>query len=334
MSEVLDILRERALRIKLKALRPFAGAVDVPSVIKALDALNESYGNYIEAEARNRVKVKHTALVEKEIKALKDDAKLLFVDLDFSSFAAAVTPNSVTHPHPFHFVPDLGEFKEQTFEDFKTEVIFSDPDDAKVLSRLEKKFRPEERRAIFNPLYKGLFNSETVEFHAGSRERKLHRVNKSPSEATLQRLIPAKDKEKAQHEERTVLIYAKAEGDPDLFGERKLKVTKRLAVEELRHETYPYQFAKIGFGDSMLTLHQTCTAVVRFDEDTALYHVDLEELDIHTWGATREEAIEAFEFSFTDLAEEFLDTPAKGLTPKAVELQKTLAAMIKHKSRS
>ncbi len=85
MKEVLELLRERALKIKLKAPIQFGGAVDVPSVVKFLEAMNESFANYIEAEARNTVR-SNTATVEKEIEKLKEDARLLFVDLQLRQF--------------------------------------------------------------------------------------------------------------------------------------------------------------------------------------------------------------------------------------------------------
>ena len=328
MKEVLDLLRERALKIKLKAPVQFGGAVDVPSVVKFLEAMNESFANYIEAEARNKVKGKHTAAVEKEIKKLKDDARLLFVDLNFASFEASLVPNTVTSPHRFMSVPYSAEFKQETFEAYQNEIIFSDPNSESLLKGLEKKFTADERRAIFSPLYKGVFGPGSLQFYAGRAAEKLQLVEKRPTAEALERLVPEKELAVQEREQHTVVIYAKAEGDPDLFGDKKLKVVKRLAVEELAYETYPYQFHIIGFGGVMIHLTKTYSAMVRFDEETALYHVQFQDLDIHTWGDTRAVAVEAFEFSFTDLVQEFHDAKDAILTPKAKQLRKKLREMV------
>ncbi|MBK6831165.1 MAG: hypothetical protein IPG92_10715 [Flavobacteriales bacterium] len=88
-------------------------------------------------------------------------------------------------------------------------------------------------------------------------------------------MVPEKELAVQEREQHTVVIYAKAEGDPDLFGDKKLKVVKRLAVEELPYETYPYQFHAIGFGGVMMHLTKTYSAEVRFDEETALYHAGI-----------------------------------------------------------
>lgn len=328
MKEVLDLLRERALKVKLKAPVQFGGAVDVPSVVKFLEAMNESFANYIEAEARNTVKVKHTATVEKEIKKLKEDARLLFVDLNFASFEASLVPNTVTAPHRFSSIPYSAEFKQEAFEAYLKEVIFSDPNSEILLKGLEKKFTADERRAIFSPLYKDVFGPGQLQFYAARATEKLKLVVKRPTAESLQRLVPEKEVALQEQEQHTVVIYAKAEGDPDLFGEKKLKVVKRLAVEELPYETYPYQFHTIGFGGVSIHLKKTHSAEVRFDEETAQYHVQYPDLDIHTWGDTRIEAVEAFEFSFTDLVQEFHDAKDADLTSKARRLKKKLREMV------
>ena len=156
-------------------------------------------------------------------------------------------------------------------------------------------------------------------------------IEKRPTTKALERLVPDKELAVQEQEQHTVVIYAKAEGDPDLFGEKKLKVVKRLAVEELQHETYPHQFHTVGFGGVSVHLNRTHSAEVRFDEETAQYHVQFPDLDIHTWGDTRNDAVEAFEFSFTDLVQEFHDAKDADLTPKARQLKKKLREMVNTK---
>lgn len=328
MKDFLEILRERALRVKLKPTSANGGAIDVPSVIRMLDALNGSYLSYLEAEARNAVKGKHTANVEKEIKALKADAKLLVVDLSFASFEASLSPNSVTTPHQFLSIPGDGDFRKKTFAQYQDEVIFGDPNDPVLLGRLEKRFVPDERRAIFLPLFKSVFGQPASEFHAGRANKPLQRLTKTPTEEVMKRLVPAGTARKLELEPYTVVIYAKAVGDPNLFGERKLKEIKRLAIEQLEHETYPHQFHTIGFGGTRYGLVQTYSAQVRYEEDSQQYHVEFEPLGIHTWGPTRTEAIEAFEFSFVDMVEEYHDAKDSELTTEAKQLKKVLRNMI------
>lgn len=328
MKDFLEILRERALRVKLKPTSANGGAIDVPSVSRMLDALNESYLSYLEAEARNAVKGKHTANVEKEIKTLKADAKLLVVDLSFASFEALLSPNSVTTPHRFLSIPGDGDFRKKTFAQYQDEVIFGDPNDPALLKTLEKRFEPDERRAIFSPLFKSVFGQMNGEFHASRANKPLRRLTKTPTEEVLKRLVPVATAQRSEPEPHTVVIYAKAVGDPNLFGERKLKVVKQLAVEALEHDTYPHQFHTIGFGGTRYDLVQTYSAPVRYEEDSQQYHVEFEPLGIHTWGDTRTEAIEAFEFSFVDMVEEYHDAKDSELTTEAKHLKKALRNMI------
>lgn len=103
---------------------------------------------------------------------------------------------------------------------------------------------------------------------------------------------------------------------------------KQLAVEQLEHDTYPHQFHTVGFGGATYELAQTYTALVRHDDNEQTYHVEFEPLGIHTWGETREQAVEAFEFSFVDMVEEYFDAKDSTLTPQAKQLKKALRNMI------
>nr|MBP9152392.1 hypothetical protein [Flavobacteriales bacterium] len=189
MNDFVEMLRERALHLKLEADKRFGGAVDVHSLVKALEAIQRSYSNYLDAELRDQVQGKITKTVEKEITALKKESTLLVVDLNFASFGAALVPNSVTTSGRFAHFANAQQLKQDTFDHYKQDAFFSDHNDPKVLSRLEKRFTAEERISIFSPLYKDIFTTKSFSLQVGKTAKTLHSVHKKTTAAAQKKLM-------------------------------------------------------------------------------------------------------------------------------------------------
>jgi len=66
------------------------------------------------------------------------------------------------------------------------------------------------------------------------------------------------------------------------------------------------------------------------DEDEALYYISNPELDIMVWGAERQEADEAFQFSFISLVQNIYNEDDANLMKKARKIKKKLATLIDH----
>ncbi|MBL4587437.1 MAG: hypothetical protein JKX84_10340, partial [Flavobacteriales bacterium] len=226
--DFLKILRERSLQVKLKADPRFGGAVDIQSLIKALEAISKSFSNYLEAQLRLEYPEQQGATFEKEIKAFKKDSALLVVDLNFASFGASISPNSVT-TKPFALLKKPQDLKERVFENYKEDAFYCDHSDAKTVARLEKKFTPDQRAGIFNPLYKGVFDATGFVFYVGSSTGKLKKVTTVKNKAIRAKLMPEIITEILPENEKLVVLHAKAVGETDLFGQRQLKITKQLA---------------------------------------------------------------------------------------------------------
>lgn len=325
---MLEILRERALHIKLEADKQFGGAVDIQSLLKALEAIKNSYDSYLDAELRSMVKGKFTKVAEKELKALKEESSLLVVDLNFASFGAALAPNSVTVSGKYTQIPDAFKAKENVFNSYKEDAFFADHNDPKVIDRIASKFTPEERASIFSPLYRNIFGAKGFTFNVGRTATSLAPVKRKVSEKNLERLMPKAVKGPAAEPEKLVLMYATVEGDPDLFGERKLKIKKTHAVQEMLRDTYPYQPLQVVHGGAKVVFNKPITATVEFVEDEEIYIVTYPDANITAWGDTREEAVEAFNFTFIQTVKTYLNEDNANLTPKAIALKKYLGSII------
>ncbi len=91
---------------------------------------------------------------------------------------------------------------------------------------------------------------------------------------------------------------------------------------------YPLQLFKIRYEDTEVILKEGINAAVNYDEEEKLYYISYPELNIMVWGKDREEADEAFQFSFISLIQNFYNEEDANLNKKAKEIKKKLAVLI------
>lgn len=319
-------LRDNALYIKLEAEKKFGGAVDISTLTKALNSLNQSFESYFEAEAKNQIDKKITKSVDNEIGKLNKESRLLIVDLDFSSFAAGVTPNLVTISNDYASIRKPLELKRKVFDGYKTDVFFGDYSDEAFLKRINKKFAPDERVQIFKPLFDNIFNQKKFRFYFGESKKNLKQSVKGVSRVTVDNIIP-KEAKIPSEVEKLYKVYITASGDFDLFGQ-KAKVKKYLATEELKYPTYPYQVKEIFWDDKLIILNSPISADVSFDEASGVFKIIFSDLNIVVWGRTREESEEAFQMAFASIVQNFYSEDDKRLTNKAIEIKEKLAKLV------
>lgn len=181
--DFLQELRKLALYFKLETGPAYGGAIDIETLAKVLKAVNTSFQNYFDAELRTIYQQhgKITARVDKEIRALKEEAGLLVVDLKFASFEAAISPNSITSSSLFTYLEEPTRLKREIFKSYEDEVFYSNLNDLKTLNRFEKRFSKEERVGIFKPLEETVFNPTRYSFKYGKSFNDLKRSFKAIS---------------------------------------------------------------------------------------------------------------------------------------------------------
>lgn len=325
--DFLEELRKLALYFKLETGPKYGGAIDIETLSKVLKAVNTSFQNYFDAELRNiyQQQGKITARVDREIRILKEEASLLIVDLKFESFEAAISPNSITSSSNFSYLQDPLKLKKNIFKSYEDDVFYSNLNDIKIVSELEKKFSREERAGIFKPLEETLFNSTRYKFKYGRSFEDLKRSFKVISPEIEKRLIPPAVKPATS--ESLYKMYVITDGEMDLFGP-KPKIKKWLATEKMEREDYPLQLFKVRHDDSEIILKEAITANVSYDEEEKLYYISYPNLNIMVWGKERAGADEAFQFSFISLIQNIYNEEDINLTKKAREIKKKLSALI------
>lgn len=326
--DFLEALRKLALYFKLETGPTYGGAIDIETLAKVLRSVNISFQNYFDAELRNVYQEnsgKITARVDKEIKALTEEASLLIVDLKFASFEAAISPNSITSSSMFSYLKEPAKLKKKLFKSYEDEVFYSDLNDVRTLEKFEKKFSREERVGIFKPLEETVFHPTRYSFKYGKSFTDLKRSFKAITPEVEKKLIPPSIKQPSQ--ERLYKLYVVSDGEMDLFGPRP-KIKKMLATEEMERPDYPLQLFKIRHDNIQVILKEALTANVNFDEEEKLFYISYPDLNILVWGKDREEADEAFQFNFISLIQTIYNEEDSNLTSKAQLIKKKLSSLI------
>lgn len=326
--DFLEALRKLALYFKLETGPTYGGAIDIETLAKVLKSVNTSFQNYFDAELRNIYQEnngKITARVDKEIKALKEEAGLLIVDLKFASFEAAISPNSITSSSMFSYLQEPAKLKKKLFKSYEDEIFYSDLNDAKTIDKFERKFSREERVGIFKPLEETVFHPIRYSFKYGRSFTDLKRSFKPIKPEVEKKLIPPSVKQPAQ--ERLYKLYVVSDGEMDLFGARP-KIKKMLATEEMERPDYPLQLFKVRHDNIEVILKEAITANVSYDEEEKLFYISYPDLNILVWGKDRDEADEAFQFNFISLIQTIYNEDNSNLTNKAQSIKRKLSSLI------
>ena len=326
--DFLEALRKLALYFKLETGPKYGGAIDIESLAKVLKSVNNSFQSYFDAELRNiyqETDGKITIRVDKEIKALKEEAGLLIVDLKFASFEAAISPNSITSNLAFTYLREPAQLKKKIFKSYEHDVFYSNLNDAEVIDKLEKKFSKEERVGIFKPLEETLFHPTRYSFKYGKSFEDLRKSFKTLSPATEKKLIPPAAKRPVS--ETLYKMYVVSDGEMDLFG-NKPKIKKVLATEKMERPDYPLQLHRIIHDGTEIILKDSITAEVTYEMEERLFYISYPDLNILVWGDSREDAEEAFQFNFIALIQTIYNENDSNLTNKAKVIKKKLTNLI------
>jgi hypothetical protein len=326
MDDFLEKLRSDALYIRLVANSKYGGAVDINHITKALSSINISFKNYLEVALRKEFP--STKAVSKEIKKLVQESELLVVDLDFASFKAGISPDIVSLQNTYLSLRQATTLKKQTFKDYKADVFPVNYNSDSFLKKIQEKFTEEERISIYRPVINGLFNQKGIVVYVGTSIDKTERRIKELDDDTVESFTPSfTATSPLKHKDLFYKVYATSSGEIDLFGQKsKLKY---LAVEKLDQPTWPYQLKEVSFGSKTVLLNDPLSAEVTFDSDAQNFIISFAPLDITAWGESRQDAEEAFNFSFISLVESILLEKDTNLTSEALTLKKALQRLVK-----
>lgn len=324
---MLEKLTKKAFRIHIEPFKTVDHAAKVETVIKVLSDITQSYNNYLEIEFFKKPDfVKAFEANKNVLETIKEELSLLIVDLQFGSFEAALAPN-LTEPFSPIFKNEVLEWKQEIFEDYKEYFIEADYNDIAYVTKIAKRYTEDERARIYKPLFSSIGDRKEYQLNIKNSNRKVVRTLSQPA-TNKEFFIPKVVQEKPQEPiYSTVQVYAKVKKQGDTFDINKRTLKEILYLQELEHETYPFNPDIIRFEGKIYVLNKKLNCTVEFEDKH--YIISNDELDVLVWGDTRKEAEEAFSFNFYSLYHNYYLEKDENLSAEAIELKANLKKLIK-----
>lgn len=324
---MLDDLRKIALRFQIDPENNIGHAAKVENVISVLANLNKSYKSFIKIELSKDDKYQKVFKNKKKIyeKFLRE-LELLIVDVKFDSFNSAIAPNIVSNQVPM-FKDNTFIWKTTKFSEYKDFIVGGNYDDPEYINLISQKYTINERAEIFTPIFKSIDSNNNYCVNLLSFENKPIKKLLKPKQEKIKYYIE-NQKQEVQPEEKIINTFLKIKPNKDgTFDIKKSNVKEVLFVEELAHDTYPFQPDTIRFLDKLYILNAKLDCDVEFVENQ--YIIKNEKLDICVWGESRTEVEEAFSFAFCSLYNNFAQEIDNNLTEEAIILKNELKKIVK-----
>jgi len=322
---ILAELRERAIYVRLVPSGANGPVVSIEETINLLDNLKKSYEAYLEFSYlsmfsdENKINLKF-------LRTLKEDAELQLVNLEFKSLAVACAPNFITYGAAIdeELFRDKNPitFKQTTFENFKSDVVFFDYTDLSAAVKLQSKFNSYDYGKIYEPFFKLSDDSahgKLLEFGTGSFSA-MKRFS-APRPAVRERLVTIQQRDSIKSVLNTaVALVEYAEGPKRL----RTKV-----LELFDSETKPtvnIEFIKVM--DMITPLKYPLSCSINIDE--GMYSISQPQLSIIAYGETLEFALEAFQDELEFIYQEYNLYDEKELSSEVVKIRNYLNFHVNH----
>jgi hypothetical protein len=323
---IIDQLRNIALRFQIDTDKTIGHSAKVETVISVLGKINQSFNNFLEVEflKDNDFNEKYNENPQ-VLNIIKDDLDLLVVDLKFSSFEAALAPNIIGIPSPI-FNDKVNDFKSNVFNEYLEVVVYPDYSNPTYLEKVINRYSVEERTKIFQPFFNVAGTKNTYTLNFKNSDGKIIKSLYQPEKPVLGILTPKSKKENLEQDYKTFQLYVKAKKRDGKFDFKKSDINKFLYYEEVEHETYPYTPSLIKYDGYIYDLKEKLKCDVSFED--GLYIINNKELDIYVWGDNRDEAEEAFNFTFHATYENFALEDDIKLSEEAIQLKNTILQLV------
>lgn len=325
---MIEKLKDIAFRIHIEPLKTVEHAAKVETVIKVLSDIYQSYNNYLEIEfLRNEDFRKVYETNKKVLDTIKEELSLLVVDLNFSSFEAALAPDLVEMQSPI-FKNEVLEWKRETFNEYKDVIICGDYEDSNYIHKVAKRYTDDERVKIFKPLFSSFGDGKEYKVNIKNKNHEILRSLVQP-EISKDFYVPKLTVERFDVPEYSIVqVFAKVKKQGDKFKLNQRNLKEILYFEELEHDTYPFKPELIKFEETIFVFNKNLDCIVEFEDDN--YVIKNEDLDIIVWGESRKKVEEAFCFSFYSIYKNFYLEDNKNLSNEAIQLKEKLKSIIKN----
>jgi hypothetical protein len=316
---MIEELKNIAFWIHIEPLKSTGNAIKVDTVLKVLSDICHSYNQYLEIEfLRNDEFRKVHDANKKILDAIKEELSLRMVDLNYSSFEAALAPDILDLNSPL-FKNEVLDWKKETFRFYKEEIIEGDYENTDYLHKMLVRYKDEERIKIFMPLFSSF--GDGTEYRININDYQHHFIKTliqphNSKEFYIPRLSSANLNIPELSVVRVSSETPKAEGNSEDNYQ-----------EVLGHDIRPFKPDVIRYESLLFVLTQKLDCEVDFEDNN--YIIRNDELDLVVWGESRKEVEDSFSFNFYWMYLNYYLEEDKNLSDEALQLKATMKLMIK-----
>ena len=314
-NDLLQQLRELALKIHIEPKHGIGNAATVDSVVTVLKNISTSYENFLFIELSKEEVLQEKMKQDPGVaRSIIENMKLRIVDVDFGSFDASVAPQIVTADVSL-FSEDVQSFEKRAFSNYH-KLVTADHRSMGTISDVGKRYTPEERARIFRPLFRS--TGPGYRLNIKNNQNKVIRTLVKPGKEKMRFYVPSLTKDPTpENPTRTVLAYVELGSEEDKLT--KGNISKVHHIAEITPGTHPFVLEEMVYENFAVDFHDKLVCSVTVEDDQ--FFISHDELDITAWGDTRTEAEEAFRFSLYAIYQNYYFEEDSKLSTNALKLR-------------
>lgn len=318
--------RAEALRLHIEPVETGQQAALASTIAKVLGDIVSSYESFLLAEFLKNDTFKLAFESNPQVfDAIKQSLALRAVDLKFASCDVLLAPTLQESAMEL-FDNQVRQWERSIFPIYRDDIVTADLNDTAVAGRILERYTIEQRAGIFRPIMAMIGDGSKYTINVGQglvAEKRLRR----PSQELIRIYTPKIVVHPSLPAERNVVAYmqVRAKDDGNLDLSRK-GIKQVFYVEDMEKDTYPFRPDILRYDEYLFILNNRLVTHISIEDD--LFFIANDELDITVWGSSREEAEEAFAFSFYALYLNYCLEEDENLDEGAQELKRLLKSLI------
>jgi len=318
----LQALKEKALYLKIEPIdKKHGNTVSAEDAIEFIKTVVSSYKSYVKYNFFQAFKNKFPSS-EKLNNAIDRIIKQLsprVIEAGYSSFMIGLSSDYIMDKSDSEF----NEWKKNAITNYRDEVILPDYNSNAVIEAITKKYEPEERKNIFQPIIKTINNSKYSLSHlSGNIKSTPIRIKTVKKETEIKITeIPKILTQELPEEKRLVNIVVEIDKNDDLSNISKKNLQLGLLFSEEITNTI-FRANKIETEKYTFVFKMQIEFSIKQEKNN--YIVIYEPLNIKVEGRTKEEYLPAFYKAFQNLYEKSVINKDKTTTEYFVVFEKII----------
>jgi hypothetical protein len=261
----IEHLRAKAVNLKLESKAPkHSKAIYTDYIVDFLKTINQSYLNYAKVNFKKSFINVDSDNADEMFNSFAKESKPLCVNLGFSSFGVSIIPDNETMFNSEFYSPKFNTWKNEIFDNYKSEVILPDYNSQEFLNSIQEKYSDEERIQIYSPIINSTKDTSPYKISlTDSTFKRTIKVYNPPQSTSKSILIPPPKPSISLPIETRVIV--KRTDLVNISGKGK---TKNLELEMMEVAEFKWSCKDFSSDNKTINLNEEYSLKILFDHGT------------------------------------------------------------------